>query len=260
MRKDDVVAPRAMTSTGPVRQELPRPKSARNDLGRALDPAVIPPVGPEVGLPGVRPQDQAVWDLALPYLRHRDNDVHTIYSYALARELCELHPQADPDVVLPGIILHDSGWSAVPIDRVMAALEPGVWSMSDESFETVRMHEIAGERIAREILTSLDVPTDRVDVICAIIEGHDTRRESISLEDALLKDADRLWRATSRATDVVMDWFGLTREQSVSLNASRVHGHLFTDAAKVMARTLTAVGWVDVSEHRLALDRERDGV
>lgn len=242
-----------------MRQELPRLVAARNDLGRALDPEVIPPLGPEVGLPGMRAEDAAVWELALPYLRHRDNDVHTIYSYALARELCELHPEANADVVLPGIILHDSGWSAVPIDRVMAALEPGVWSMSDESFETVRLHEIAGERIAREVLTDLDVPKDRIDTICEIIEGHDTRREAISLEDALLKDADRLWRVTSRATDVVMDWFGLTREQSVSLNAGRVHGHLFTDAAKIMARTLTAVGWVDVSEQRIALDRDRDG-
>ncbi|MCH1865506.1 HD domain-containing protein [Nocardioides sp. CFH 31398] len=242
-----------------MRQELPRPAATRNDLGRPLDPAVVPAVGPEVGLPGMRPEDRAVWDLALPHLRHRDNDVHTLYSYAIARELCALHPEADADVVLPGIILHDSGWSEVPIDRVMAALEPGVWSASQESFETVRLHEIAGERIAREVLTGLHVPEDRVETICTIIEGHDTRREALSLEDALLKDADRLWRVTPRATDVVMDWFGLTREQSVALNAGRVHGHLFTDAAKVMARTLTAVGWVDVSEQRLALDRERDG-
>ncbi len=254
MRKNEAQPSGSMSSTGDVRQDLPRLGPARNDLGRALEPGVIPPVGPNVGLQGMRPEDHAVWELALPFLRHRDNDVHTIYSYALARELCAANPDADPDVVLPGIILHDSGWSCVPIDRVMAALEPGVWSMSDESFQTVRIHEVEGERIAREVLTELDFPSARIDVICEIIEGHDTRSEAISLEDALLKDADRLWRITPRATDVVMDWFGLTREQSLSLNASRVNGHLFTDTAKTMARALGAIGWVDVSAQRRALD------
>lgn len=233
---------------------LPRLLPDRNDLGHALPDGVVPPLGPDVGLPGMRPADEAVWDLALPYLRHRDNDVHTIYAYGLARALLEAHPEADPDVVLPGIILHDSGWSTVPIPEIMAALAPGTWSSSAESFATVRRHEVEGARISREVLGRLDVPAVRVDTICAIIDGHDTRKEATSIEDAILKDADRLWRVTPRGVDTIMDWFGLTREESLAINASRVHGHLFTAEARSMAWALSAVGWVDTSPQRRALD------
>ena len=233
---------------------LPRLLPDRNDLGRELGRDVVPAIGPDVGLHDVRPEDRAVWDRALPHLRHRDNDVHTIYAYGLARALLDAHPEADPDVVLPGIILHDSGWSRVPIEQIMAALAPGTWASSEESFATVRIHEVEGARIAREILGDLDVPPGKIDTICAIIDGHDTRKEALSLEDAIVKDADRLWRITPRGIDVVMDWFGLTREASLALNASRVHGHLFTDEARSMGRALGAIGWVDTSPQRRALD------
>ncbi|MFD4637118.1 HD domain-containing protein [Lentzea sp. NPDC058436] len=233
---------------------LPRLRSTRNDLGEPLPPDVIPAIGPALGLPTFRNVDLAVWEKVLPHLRHRDNDVHTLYSYGLARVLVDAHPDADPDVVLPAVLLHDSGWSAVPLPRIMAALSPVAWSSSEESFATVRVHEVEGARIAREVLGSLGFDAARVDEICAVVDGHDTRRDPLSLNDALVRDADRLWRITPRGIDVVMDWFGLTREESLRLNAGRVHGHLSTATARAMALALGAVGWADVSPHRVALD------
>ena len=44
-------------------------------------------------------------------------DGHTAFSYGLASALCDLHPEADRDVVLPATILHDTGWSRVPEAR-----------------------------------------------------------------------------------------------------------------------------------------------
>ena len=84
-------------------------------------------------------------------------------------------------------------------------------------------------------------------------DGHDSRREALSLDDALMKDADKLWRLTPHGVDTVMDWFGLDRDQAHRLIASRVHDHLLTDAGRVMARALGAVASVDTFPERIAL-------
>ena len=150
--------------------------------------------------------------------------------------------------MLPAIILHDTGWSCVPEDEVLLAIAPGAGR-----HDLVIRHEKEGARIAREILEELGRPADRVEEIVAIIDGHDSRTTSLSLNDSLVKDADKLWRLTPHGVDTVMGWFGLTREQAHVLIASRVHDHLFTDAARTMARVLAAVASIDTAPQRIAL-------
>ena len=191
----------------------------------------------------------AIWKRAEPHLKVRANDVHTIYSYGLASALVDQHPDADPEVVLPAILLHDTGWSTVPEQDILSAIAPGGGRP-----DLVIQHEKEGARIAREVLDEVDWDADRIERIVAIIDGHDSRREAMSLDDALMKDADKLWRLTPHGVDTVMNWFGLTREQAHRLIASRVHEHLFTDAARTMARALAAVASIDAAPQRLGLD------
>lgn len=223
---------------------LPVLHPSENQLGRDVT-AHLPPPSPSDRL---REEDRAVWALAAPYLKVRDNDGHTIYAYGIARALVDLHPDADPDVVLPAILLHDTGWSQAPADRVLDAIAPGGGDR-----DLVLLHEREGARIAREVLTELGHDEVRVDRVVAIVDGHDTRREALSLDDALVKDADKLWRLTPHGVDTVMRWFGLDRDQAHRLIASRVHDHLCTDAARTMARILAAVAWVDATPERVAL-------
>lgn len=218
-----------------------------NQLGRDVS-AALPPAGDVVGVFDLPPAHQAVWERALPYLGVRDNDGHSIYAYGLARALVELHPQANPDVVLPGIILHDIGWSQVDPSEVLQAIEPGAGRP-----DLVIVHEKEGARLAREILTDLGDDPDVIDEIVAIIDGHDSRRTALSLNDSLLKDADKLWRLTPHGIDTVMDWFGLNREQAHRLIGSRVHDHLFTDAARTIALGLAAVASIDTTPQRRVL-------
>ena len=110
-----------------------------------------------------------------------------------------------------------------------------------------------GRRCRRTILADVGHVPARTDAIAEIVDGHDSRLEALSLDDALVKDADKLWRLTPHGVDTVMDWFGLTREQAHRLIGSRVHDHLFTDAARTIARGLAAVAWVDSSPQRTAL-------
>ncbi|MGW4031625.1 HD domain-containing protein [Streptomyces sp. NPDC004838] len=161
---------------------------------------------------------------------------------------CATCTEADRDVVLPAIILHDTGWSKVPADVVLEAIRPGAGR-----HDLVIRHEKEGAAIAADILGRLGHDPAETAEIVEIIDGHDSRLTSLSLNDSLVKDADKLWRLTPHGLDTVMDWFGLTREQAHTLIGSRVHDHLFTDAARTMARALAAVATIDSTPQRTAL-------
>jgi HD superfamily phosphodiesterase len=226
---------------------LPKLEPATNQYGHDVT-GRIPGADSVPGVSSLPPPHDAIWELAAPYLAVRNNDAHTIYSYGLARALVAQHPEADPEVVLPAILLHDTGWSAAPADEVLTAIAPG-----GNRPDLVLLHEKEGARIADEILTRLGHDRARIDAIVAIVDGHDSRHEALSLDDALVKDADKLWRLTPHGVDTVMEWFGLTRVQAHRLIGSRVHEHLFTDAARTIALGLAAVAWVDSSPQRVAL-------
>lgn len=194
------------------------------------------------------PGHEQLWELAKVHLAVRSNDVHTLYSYALARALIQLIPQADPEVVLPAILLHDTGWSRIPPDEVLEAIAP-----DGGRREVVLAHEREGAAIAAEVLAAVGHDPVRTAAIVAIIDGHDSRAEALSVDDAIVKDADKLWRLTPHGIDTVMEWFGLTREQAHLIVDSRVHSKLFTDEARIMARGLAAMTWTDTLAQRVAL-------
>jgi len=208
---------------------------AANQLGRDItehlpDPTTL------TGLPKFNELHHGIWKQAKPYLRTRRNDSHTLFAYGIAAALLESYPEANPDVVLPAILLHDTGWSCVPENQVLEAIAPG-----SSRRDLVLKHERQGARIAHEILSSLDVQAGLIDEIVDIIDGHDSRLESLSINDSIVKDADKIWRVTPPGIDVIMDWFGLDRQQTVQLCAARVHGHLFTEAGAAMAMAFTAI-------------------
>jgi HD superfamily phosphodiesterase len=218
-----------------------------SQLGRDVG-HLVPPRSAVPGLVELTGRDRAVWERAAAYLHVRDNDVHTLYSYGLATALLARTPEARAEVVLPAILLHDTGWSTVPEDDVLEAIAPQA-----RRPELVRAHEVAGARIAREILTDLGHDAEDVEEIAAIIDGHDSRREAISVNDACVKDADKLWRITPHGLATVQRWFGLDAEEALRLVSARTHEHLHTEAGRAMAAALGAVAAVDLSPERLAL-------
>jgi hypothetical protein len=172
-----------------------------------------------------------VWAAALPYMRARRNDVHIPLSYGYASRLVEVHPDADADVVLLGILLHDIGWAVVDQEAIYRdAFGPGMME-SD-----VRIaHEKEGARLARGILSSLGYADALVDEVVAIIDGHDTRRNALSFNDELVKDADRLWRFCVTGVALASEWWSLTPAEY----AARLEEQLplfFTGAAAAIAR------------------------
>lgn len=128
------------------------------------------------GLPRLSAFEQQIWQRAAPHLETRRNDNHSLFVYGIASALLQYYPEANPDVVLPAILLHDTGWSQVPEDEVLEAIAPGGGRK-----DLVVLHEQEGARIARDILSELDYPGPLIDEIAEIIDGHDSRLEALRL-------------------------------------------------------------------------------
>jgi len=171
-----------------------------------------------------------IHEKAKPYLDTRQNEIHVDLCYGFARRLLSFYPEADEEVVLPAILLHDVGWKAVPEEKQLDAFGPN--AKDDVS---LRLHEVEGARIAREILKSLDYDGEKTKQIQAIIEGHDSRKEPLSLNDALVKDADKIWRFGPIGVDIDHRRFGVERQAHLELLAGFLERWFFTPQAKAMA-------------------------
>jgi len=168
---------------------------------------------------------------AEPYWDTRQNNVHVPVAYGFARRLLAYYPEADEGVVLPAVLLHDVGWKMVPEEKQLDAFGP-----EPKDKATGRLHETEGARIAEEILTSLHYDKEKIQEALTIIDGHDSRPESLSLNDKLVKDADRLWRFTPTGVSTDHTRFGIKREDYLEFLGTMIDVWLFTPEAKKMAR------------------------
>jgi HD superfamily phosphodiesterase len=168
--------------------------------------------------------------LAAPYLDTRHNDIHTDSSVQFAYKLLEMEG-GDEAVVIPAMILHDVGWKRVPEDLQLKAFGPhAVYP------DINRVHEVEGARIAEEILKEVGYNAGHIPEIVEIIKGHDSRKEALSLNDSIVKDADKLYRYSREAFRINIERFQHTVEQEMA----RLGGHLsdwfFTDSARRLAQ------------------------
>ena len=173
-----------------------------------------------------------IYRKAEPYLDTRRNDVHVSLSYDFARRLLALYPGADEGIVLPAIVLHDVGWKMVSEERQLSAFGPKI-----KDKKTQRIHETEGVKIAQKILTGLNYDQEKIPEILSIIDGHDTRLEALSLNDQLVKDADKLWRFTPAGVDIDHTRFGIPRDSYMKWLDTVIDDWLFTPEGKEMAHT-----------------------
>ena len=132
-----------------------------------------------------------VFRKAAPYLAARDDLFHVQVSHMYSLILMK-HEGGNGKIVEPAIILHDVGWSRLKPQEIEAAY--GVRSEGEEADRLNRIHESEGAFIAREILESVNYNPHLTDKIASIIQRHDSGHQVDSLEEGLVKDADKLWR------------------------------------------------------------------
>jgi hypothetical protein len=170
-----------------------------------------------------------IYRLAGPYLDTRDNDLHTRIAYSFALKLLEAEG-GDEKIVIPAVLLHDVGWKTVPEELQLKAFGPG-----RNDLEINRIHEVEGAKIARELLQQAGYDPELVDQIVEIILEHDSRHEAISLNDALVKDSDKLWRFSREAIVVDPRRFGVDSLVHVVWLGRQIEGWFLTATGKNMA-------------------------
>jgi HD superfamily phosphodiesterase len=138
------------------------------------------------------PVYQKILQLAKPHLNTRHNEVHTEICLRFGYRLVQAEG-GNERIVIPAIILHDVGWQKVPEDLQLKAFGPKATMP-----EITRLHETEGVKIARGILDAVNYAAAETTQILEIIDGHDTRKQAISLNDQIVKDADKLFRYSKK--------------------------------------------------------------
>jgi len=170
-----------------------------------------------------------IYELARPFLETRDNVIHTriVFGFALKLLTAEGGNEA---VVLPAVILHDVGWKSVPENLQLKACGPG-----SRDREINRIHEVEGAKKAREILEHVGYHPALTDEIVEIISGHDSRREALSLNDAIVKDSDKLWRFSDAGLELDPKRFKVDPAVHVAWLKRQIDRWFFTRTAKALA-------------------------
>ena len=172
-----------------------------------------------------------IFQKAAPYLDARRNDVHTQISYEFARRLLSFYPEADEHIVLPAIILHDVGWKIIPEDEHLISFGPNMKDTRNQ-----RRHEVAGAKIADDILSALGFDREVIQQILDIIDGHDSRPTAMNLNDRIVKDADKLWRFTPTGFEIDRERFGVEAGDHLNFLTNIIDEWMFTPQARQMAR------------------------
>ena len=176
-----------------------------------------------------------IYAAAEPYWHTRSNDIHVPESYVLAQLLLHHYAEADEEIVLPAILLHDIGYMGIPEETQMQGL---AGSALGWDADITRIHEREGARLAGEILTSLDYNPEKITRIVQIIDRHDSCKEPLSLDDAIVKDADKLWRFTVSGVQICHIWMNKTPEVYMNFVEARIADWMLTEQGAAIAQSL----------------------
>jgi HD superfamily phosphodiesterase len=178
----------------------------------------------------MKPIYQKICERAKPFLRTRKNLVHTKIALRYAIRLLK-EVRGGEEVVVPAILLHDVGWKAVPEDLQLTAFGP-----NRSNPQAARLHEVEGAKIARKILEGLHYPPEKVEEICRIIQGHDSRKRSLSRSDRIVKDADKLFRYSRKGMAIDLNRFHIHQGDYLSYLEGHIEKWFFLPASRELAR------------------------
>lgn len=180
--------------------------------------------------PVMKPIYQEIFEKAKPFLKTRKNLIHTRIALRYALKLLQSE-EGEEEVVIPAILLHDVGWKALPESLHLDAFGP-----NPSNPERVRVHEREGAKIARILLEQLRYPSKKIEEICKIINGHDSRKNPLSINDRIVKEADKLWRFSKKGFAIDTERFHTSPKEYLAYLEGKIDQWFSTPAAKGMAR------------------------
>jgi HD superfamily phosphodiesterase len=176
---------------------------------------------------------KALFKMAEPYLTTRGDLLHTQVAHEYALLLIEKEG-GDRRVVEPAIILHDVGWSRLDPEEIKVAY--GVRAAGERAARLNRVHELEGAVIARGLLEDMEYDPLLIEQIVAIVERHDSGGEPKTLEEKLVKDADKLWRFSKIGYYKEMERQNTSSRERYEFLIKRMDNWFFTGAAEALAK------------------------
>ncbi len=134
----------------------------------------------------MREINERVWKLALPYLKQgksKDFAAHTKGVVKSMKFLLE-HEKGDGDILIPAAILHDVGWSRVPLKLQKSG------SRQDRT-NALKLHIKYAPPIIEKILKEAGYDRNRIKKVIMIVASHKFHNPR-SLDKRLLIDADAM--------------------------------------------------------------------
>ena len=177
---------------------------------------------------------EKIWDLALPRQDNKGDIGHAKVTREYAYKLLETE-KGNPDVVIPAIILHDIGWSKLTEDEGMSVFDPH--KTREQKLEMRYKHQEEGVKLAGTLLGQLNYPPNLTEEILEIISEHDTRVGFISLNEGLVRDADKLWRfsKTGFSADMKRRTFSFQQEYDLLVSELDIPNYFYSQKASQIA-------------------------
>ena len=179
-----------------------------------------------------------IYQLAEPFWQTRSGEVHMPQAFGFAKRLLEQYADADAEIVLAAILLHDIGYAKVPEETHHQGLAgaPNGWQP-----DITRLHEVEGAKMARALLESLGFDAVKLERVVEIIDGHDSRHEALSLEDAIVKDADKLWRFGVEGVTICRGWMVMGANEFMAYVEGKIESWFLTEHGATLARETLAL-------------------
>jgi hypothetical protein len=146
------------------------------------------------------PLEKEIWMAALPFQDKRDDEGHGENVVYFNLKLLPFFPRAERIITTTASITHDLGWSQ------MTKTELDLFYISNwKDYERPLRdnHQKRAVEVANMLLLEVGFVSKLgekgqacKDHVIEIISQHDTRKGFFSLEDGIVRDADKLWRYT----------------------------------------------------------------
>ena len=174
-------------------------------------------------------EERNIFELARPHLQVMSNELHTKEAVQYCLQLLST-VGGDRHIVVPAAILHDTGWAKIP-EKVSRKIR-----VPDGEPEAIKVHEEISALIAQLVLREVNYNRGYIDEIVSVIIGHDSRKAALSLNDKILKDADKLSRFSKDFLKVWPHWGdGTAAENLYEELVNGVNNWFFLSEARTIA-------------------------
>jgi len=168
---------------------------------------------------------EKIWKLTVPYLRRgrrKDFVLHT-KGVIKAMELLLKQEKGDKNILIPAAILHDVGWSKVPLNLQMSNIET-------EKMKALKLHLKYAPPIIEEILIKCGYNKNQIKKIIGIVLAHKFKNPR-RLDKRLLIDVDTLSDAFKEQFSSDVKAYKTTAEELYNF---RKNNKFYTKTARII--------------------------